>query len=428
MKKKLLNILFWSVISAAFIGPGTITTASLAGATYGVSLLWALLFSTLACIVLQEGAARITIASGLTIGEAVSVSFGHRPWIKWVLAGSVIFGCAAYEAGNIVGAISGAGLLLDGPKWVFTLAISGAAFFILWSGSASGVAKSLGVLVAVMGIAFLYTSFFTSSSAAAIAEGLFIPTIPPDGLLLVVGLVGTTIVPYNLFLGSGLGKGQKLDEMRFGLLIAVGLGGLVSMAVLFTGTGTSLPFSFESMGVVLEESVGPAGSGLFAVGLFAAGFTSSVTAPLASAITAQSIWGKNSGGWHFTGLNYRLAWGGVLLVGVIFGLLELRPVPVILLAQAINGILLPVAAVGLLLVLNDEKLMRRHTNGAFSNMAVLFIVGVTLFLGIHQVARAIFAAFNFRTPDDPLYFVMILILSLLLLGFLAARIYKNFTS
>ncbi len=72
MKNKLLNILFWSVISAAFIGPGTITTASKAGALFGFDLLWALVFSTFACLVLQEAVARLAIHSGTNLGEAIS--------------------------------------------------------------------------------------------------------------------------------------------------------------------------------------------------------------------------------------------------------------------------------------------------------------------------------------------------------------------
>lgn len=413
------------MISAAFIGPGTITTASLAGASHGVGLLWALLFSTLACMVLQEGAARITIASGLTIGEAVTITSGNRPWMKWLLGGSVIFGCAAYEAGNIVGAISGAQLLLSWPQWVFTLAVTALAGILLWVGSANGVAKSLGILVALMGVAFVYTAFHIPHTVTEISLGLFVPNVPGADILLVIGLIGTTIVPYNLFLGSGLGKGQQLADMRLGLTVAVGLGGIVSMAVLLTGSLSSMPFSFEKMAVVMEEAVGKPGKYLFAVGLFAAGITSAITAPLASAVTAQSIWGGRSSQWTHTGSRYRATWVGVLSVGLLFGLLGLRPVPVILLAQALNGVLLPLAAGGLLLVLNNAQLMDRHVNGWRSNLAGLLIAGVTIFLGLHQIARAIFSAIGFTTNYNNLYFAMIFLFTLLPLGWLGIRIFRQ---
>jgi len=71
----LLPVLFWSVISAAFIGPGTVTTAASAGSGFGTQLLWALTFSTLACIILQEAAARLTIVSGKSLGGNISAWF-----------------------------------------------------------------------------------------------------------------------------------------------------------------------------------------------------------------------------------------------------------------------------------------------------------------------------------------------------------------
>lgn len=106
---KVSSVILWSVISAAFIGPGTVTTAVTAGSRYEIQLLWAVVFATIACIVLQEVSARIIIASGLNFGQALEMKFGIQAgrWIKWVVAGPVLLGCAAYEAGNILGAVSG---------------------------------------------------------------------------------------------------------------------------------------------------------------------------------------------------------------------------------------------------------------------------------------------------------------------------------
>ena len=114
MKKNTLSsVILWSVISAAFIGPGTVTTAVTAGSQFKLNLLWAVTFSTIGCILLQEVSARITIASGLTFGESLIKKFGPSTgkMLQWLVGGSVIFGCAAYEAGNILGAVAGLHLL-----------------------------------------------------------------------------------------------------------------------------------------------------------------------------------------------------------------------------------------------------------------------------------------------------------------------------
>ena len=126
MRRRILNILFWSIISAAFIGPGTITTASKAGAAHGYDLLWALVFSTLACLILQEAAARLTIQSGKTLGAAIRHQFVNSSKLNLVLllvAGSIIFGAAAYETGNILGSVAGISFLIGLPQQVLVLGI-----------------------------------------------------------------------------------------------------------------------------------------------------------------------------------------------------------------------------------------------------------------------------------------------------------------
>ena len=98
VKKRILNILFWSVVSAAFIGPGTITTAAKSGADFGTELLWALVFPTLACLLLQEAAARLTIVSGKNLGQAIVQQFEKsksKLLVLLLVLGAVVFGAAA---------------------------------------------------------------------------------------------------------------------------------------------------------------------------------------------------------------------------------------------------------------------------------------------------------------------------------------------
>ena len=117
--KRILNILLWSVVSAAFIGPGTITTAAKSGALFGPELLWALLFSTLACLLLQEAASRLTILTGKNLGQAFMFRFKSSKWLTPLLvliATAICGGAAAYEMGNLLGAKEGIVLILPGVE------------------------------------------------------------------------------------------------------------------------------------------------------------------------------------------------------------------------------------------------------------------------------------------------------------------------
>lgn len=404
--KRVLSVLFWSIVAAAFIGPGTVTTAASAGAAHGYALLWALGFSVLATLVLLEAAARLTIVSGRNLAQAIRRQSGDRRSSLLVLLlviGAVVVGNAAYQAGNILGAVAGVGLGFTVAPPLATLAIGAVAGSLLWLGTPKTVAHVLSLTVAAMGIAFLVTAFQLRPDAGELLRAAALPSMPPGSALLVLALVGTTVVPYNLFLGSGLAEGRELGEMRFGLGVAVLLGGVVSMGVLVVGTAVEGPFTFEGLAAALELRPGPRAGHLLALGLFAAGFSSATTAPLAAAITARGLFEDGRERWTVRGWRYRAVWGGVLLVGVGFGLAGVRPVPAIILAQALNGVLLPFAAIFLLLAVNDRRhLGDEAVNGPISNTLMLLVTAVTVVLGASGVIRAAYAAVGAGTPPEPL--------------------------
>lgn len=388
------SVLFWSVISAAFIGPGTITTCSKAGASFGLALLWSLLFSTIATILLQELAARINMATGRNLGEIMSLKYQQKKnssWIPGFLFLAVSFGCAAYEAGNILGAVAGLRLLGPFPSYVYTLVIGILCFTLLWKGTVGQVARLMGSLVVVMGIIFLYIAFKAGPSFTGLLKGSFLPTMPAGSGSLIIGLIGTTIVPYNLFLASGVQKQQSLSSMRLGIGIAVAIGGMISMAILVSGTSLSGEYSYAHLSAAIEKNIGPAGSLFFALGLFAAGFSSAITAPLAAAICGQSLFrGKWPAEWSENGVYYKVTWIVVLLSGVLFGLMNVRPVPAIIAAQGVNGLLLPLVCVAIYLATRDQGMMPKEYRHKFwLDKIYLIIIWVTCFLGLYNIQKSI---------------------------------------
>jgi Mn2+/Fe2+ NRAMP family transporter len=397
-------ILFWSIIAAAFIGPGTVTTAASAGADFGYSLLWALVFSTAACLVLQEASGRLTVVSGRNLGEALRDRYpsGVAGAIVLLLVlGAVVLGCAAYEAGNILGGVAGASLALPLGTRALTLLSVVVAAALLWFNSPRRVALLLSVLVALMGAAFLWTAVGLGPDLLEVLKGSVLVSLPSGSALLAIGLVGTTVVPYNLFLGSGIAAGQRLGDLRLGLAVAVGLGGLISMAVLVVGSAVDGDFSFPALAAVLEARLGGWAGTFFSLGLFAAGLSSAVTAPLAAAITARSLFGSEERPerWSDRSWRYRAVWGGVLGVGLLFGLSGIQPIPVIVLAQALNGLLLPIAAVFLLLSVNDRQLMGGAVNGPLSNVMMSLVTAVSVVLGTIAVVRAMARAVGQPAPE-----------------------------
>ena len=386
MKRKLLNYLFWLVIAAAFIGPGTVTTAASAGASFRYQLVWAMLFSTGACLILQESAARIVIATGKSLGQNIKLYF-KTDGVAWLIASAIFLGCLAYEAGNILGALSGISLILtEVPSWLFIVIIGCGAIAVLYAGKSSKVANILGVLVGIMGIAFLLAVLTSEVNYSALIKGALIPSLPKGSTMITLGLLGTTIVPYNIFLGSSLAEGQTLSEMRSGLSLSVVLGGLISVCVILVGAQLNESFSFSALYELLLNKNGQVMAWLFATGLFAAGFTSTITASMAASLTIKSVYSKGKE-WTETSTPYRLVWASVIMIGMIVGLSGVKPVPVILLAQAANGLILPLLTYVIWIIVNQD-LMKQAKNNGLTNVLMALTLVATCFLGLLNVLKA----------------------------------------
>lgn len=389
------------LVAAAFIGPGTVTTATVAGAGYGTALLWALLFGVLATMVLQEMAARLGLVTGQGLGEAIRRRFRH-PFARGLsivlVLGAIAVGNAAYETGNLLGGALGLSGAVGGDVRLWALLIGTLAAVLLWQGSYRLVERAMATMVGVMSAAFLGTAIRVRPDVGALLEGLAVPALPDGSLLVAVGLIGTTVVPYNLFLHASAVRErwageEELGAARRNLVLSIGVGGLVSMAVLvtsagtiFTGSGGASPESAADMALQLEPLLGRWARLFFATGLFAAGMTSAITAPLAAAWATAGALGWDA---DLRAPRIRAVWGAVLGTGVVLALTGLRPVPAILFAQVMNGILLPAVALFLVLAVNDRRWMADRVNGPVANVLGAVVVLVALGLGARALVRVL---------------------------------------
>jgi len=382
------------LVTAAFIGPGTITTASVAGANFGFALLWALLFSVIATVVLQEMAARLGLVTHAGLSEALRSSFEHpllRSLAIALVVAAIGIGNAAYEAGNIAGATLGAAAIINWPSSLLALLIGAGAFALLISGKYRVVERVLVVLVLLMSAVFIITMVMVKPSVPAMLSGLLTPTLPSGATLTVIALIGTTVVPYNLFLHASAVQEkwprsvplvQSLNEARWDTGLSIGIGGLITLAVMSTAAaaffGSDTQLSAATMASQLEPLLGAAAKYFFAVGLLAAGLTSAITAPLAAsyAVCGAMGWPRD-----FSNLRFKLVWLVVLLSGVLFAALGTKPIAAIIFAQAANGFLLPLIAIFLLVVMNRKDLLQEHRNRIATNLLGGVVVLIATGLG-----------------------------------------------
>ena len=391
-----------TLVAAAFIGPGTVTLCTLAGVNFGFHLLWAMVLSIIATIVLQEMASRLGIISQKGLSEVIRSEIKHpiiNKLILLLILSAIVVGNASYEAGNISGGILGLETITGEFRIVLgnyslnilSFVVGIIAFTLLYIGSYKFLERVLVMLVLIMSLSFLITAFLTKPDIFNILEGALIPSFPEGSLLTILGLVGTTVVPYNLFLHASLVKEKwnnpkDLKEVRKDTIVSIALGGLVSMAIIISASSIGLGeiSSAADLAKSLAPLYGDFASYFLGIGLFAAGITSAITAPLAAAYVARGCFGWES---DLKSKQFRAVWFLILLLGVVFSSLGLKPIEIIKFAQVANGVLLPVVAGILLWMVNKKVVLGNYVNSKFQNILGFIILIITIFLGLRGLDK-----------------------------------------
>ena len=388
-----------TLVAAAFIGPGTLTTCTIVGVETGYTLLWAMLFAILATIVLQEMAARLGLVTQKGLGEAFNQQFPggiSRVVVFFLVIGAILIGNAAYEAGNISGGVLGLDLIIGTYK-MWPVVIGLLCFALMYFGKYKWIERILIGLVLLMSTCFLITAIMVRPRFSALAKG-FLPNFSdgPD-LLLVMAVIGTTVVPYNLFLHASTiskkwDRHSSLRDLRLENAVSILLGGLISILIIITaassGHGLDSVHSAKDLAIQLEPVFGQSAKWLMGIGLMAAGISSALTAPLAAAYAAKGLfsWPDKE-----SDIRFRSVWMTILLIGVVVSITDVERVLIIKFAQITNAILLPFIAIYLLYISNAKKVLGDATNGWVSNVLGAIVILITLLLSF----RSLNNLFNF---------------------------------
>ena len=347
-------------------------------------------------------AARLGIISQKGLSEVLREEIKNKyikHFIVVLILSAIVVGNASYEAGNIAGGILGLETVIG--KQIFTIdgfsvnslsiVIGAVAFVILYIGNYKFLEKALITMVLLMSLSFVITAILTKPNLLKIIEGMLIPKFPENSLLTIIGLIGTTVVPYNLFLHASLvkekwNKKEDVFAAKKDTIISILLGGFVSIAIIISAAAIQ---SKEVLNAAdLAEGLAPLYGNFskyfLAIGLFAAGITSAITAPLAAAYVAKGCLGFSG---DLKSKQFRWVWMFILIVGVIFSSINRKPIEIIKFAQVANGILLPIIAGILLWIMNKKSVLGSFVNSKFQNFLGFIILLITLFLGLKGILK-----------------------------------------
>jgi len=393
--QKLKNMGPAAIITSAFIGPGTITTATLVGVKFQYALLWAVVFSGIALIVLMEMSSRIAIASHKNVIDAAIAlkpeSRGWRLFVQIFVGLAVGISCFAFQSGNEIGASAGLQDITGMPQWVSALIIG----LIAALASNKVLETIMQVFVSVMGVLFLVTAIAVAPNLGQVVTGL-VPVVPEGGLMNTMALIGTTLIGMNLILHSITSQGkytsiEELPDARFDIRFNIIIGIIITASILITsgtvlyGTGTSVngALTFTKS---LEPVLGSWARVVGDIGLLAAGLSSAI----AVGFTFKTIF---SALFHWEGgsscTKAKLLAIIVIVFGTVLAMVNTSPAAIIVAAQAISGFILPFIAILLLVIANSKKLLGNYTNSVIRNVLGGIAAVATLGLAIRALYNLI---------------------------------------
>jgi len=390
------------IVTSAFIGPGTVTLCILSGIEFGYSLIWCVVFSIIATCYLQEISSRLGIISRKGLSEIITDidnNFIRKIAVSLIFF-SLFIGNTAYESGNISGTSMGLETFIGSSSLnIFNHEINLNPIFIgfililiVGNGSYKVFEKFLVILVSIMSLSFIFLAIISKPKISDLLNGL-VPSVDDNNFIYVIGLIGTTVVPYNLFLHSYVSKNKwkNRDDYKnsiFDTIISIVFGGIISLSIIITSASVHTLFNpteiknAVDLGSQLSPILGNFSKYFISIGLFCAGITSSITAPIATSYALSGIF-KYKPIWEdksFKRVSYI-----VITIGVLFSSLSYKPIVIIKFAQFINGLFLPLIAGFLLWAINKKKIMGDFTNSDRYNLLGIIIIIISLLISYRSL-------------------------------------------
>ena len=385
------------VILASVLGPGIITanvdndagglaTYSQAGAIFGLDLLWLFLPMGVALIVVQEMANRMGVVSGDGLSSLIRERFGVKvTFYLMVILLLTNFGNIMAEFAGIASAAQ-----LFGISPLIAVPVCAAMVWLLvlrWNYKA---VERVFLVACLFYASYLVTCFMVKPDLHQVSTALVIPgwRHDPEYLMMIIGLVGTTIAPWMQFYQQASVVEKNIDVEHYAYSRAdTIIGGIVvnvvAIAIVIVCALTLNPAQIRidtaaQAAQALEPLAGRGAELLFAFGLFNASVFAASILPLSTAYTVCEAlgWERGVDKGYGEAPHFYVLYTALIALGALIILIPgISPIQVMLISQVGNGMLLPVILVFMLVLINDRRLMGTHTNGRIYNAICLALAG-----------------------------------------------------
>jgi len=395
------------LVSVGYMDPGNWATDIEGGARFGYTLIWVILMSNLMAILLQTLAARFGVVTGLDLAQGCRREY-PRP-VVFLLWGFAEIAIAATDLAEALGTIVGLNLLFGLPL-LWGCAITALDTFLLLALQRLGVRKIEAVIlamVATIGSCFLIEVFLARPDWGGIASG-FVPRLDPSAVYIVIGIIGATVMPHNLYLHSSLVQSRavsntvtgKREACRFNLIdsvVALNAAFFVNAAILIMAAAnfysrgievTEIQQAHALLDNILGDTLAPIA---FALALVAAGQSSTITGTISGQVVMEGFVNLRMRPWLRRLITRSAALIPAVITIAIAG--DQGTYKLLILSQVILSLQLPFATIPLIHFTSDRRKMGDFVNPRWVKLVAwvvaLIIVGLNAKLVHYELSGAL---------------------------------------
>ncbi len=389
------------LVTVGFIDPGNWASNIAAGANYGYNLLWMVTLSTIMLIILQHNVAHLGIATGLCLSEAATTFLPKR--LSRPILSTAVLASISTSLAEILGSAIALNMLFNIPIKIGAVLAVIFVFIMLFTNSYRLIEKWIIGFVSIIGLSFIYELTLTNINWNEAIYYWVIPNIPDGSMLIIMSVLGAVVMPHNLFLHSEIIQSRQwnLEDDKvikkqlkyefFDTFFSMIVGWAINSAMILLAAATffqkKIPVNeLQQAQNMLIPLLGNNSAIIFAVALLFAGIASTIT----SSMAAGSIFaGFFKEPFDFKDNHSRLGVSISLIIALVIIFFISNPFQGLIISQVFLSIQLPITIFLQIYLTSSKKVMKKYSNGRFSNIILLIIGFIVTILNVALIVSII---------------------------------------
>jgi len=383
------------LVTVGFIDPGNWAANVAAGSEFGTKLLWVVALSTFMLVLLQHNAAHLGIATGYCLAEAASI-YLNKYLSRFVLTTAILSAVSTAMA-EILGAAIALNMLFKLPLKVGSIIICVFVLLLLLTNSYHRLEKWIISFVSIIGLSFVFELIIVKVDLSSTLKDVVVPQLPMNSILIVMSILGSVVMPHNLFLHSEIIQSRQWNKeddkvIRHQLkyefidtLLSMIIGWAINSSMIIIASSVFyknniVVNTLSQAQEMLKPIVGNISSIIFALALLFAGFASSITAAFSGGSIFSGMFKEpyDIKDWHS-----KIGVIATLILATVIIFFVSNPYKGLIISQMLLSIQLPITIILQIYLTSSKKVMGKYANSLLNKISLIVIAALVISLNIY---------------------------------------------